>query len=284
MSKKSIISRAAAARSRSPGLISPDITLHVYSSSMKYWLIIDSVQKGPLSIEEVAAQPGLNPSTPVWHEGLGDWTTAGAVPEIAALFPATASPGRPSPSRTTASRDIIRAMLRTRATTSRAGTRPTDRTPTVASSPMATAAISNMAAATPISRAMASTPTSFPRCRATISSGPSSRQSAAASRPALSPSSTRPKSPGILPRRLHGRARCLVQSTALDYHLNRSRSHLGSVLCIVQSVVSLMPAEFFQRYRTLLIVAGCIAAWRWDYCIYMWSPHPGSIHAAASRC
>lgn len=64
---------------------------------MKYWLIIDSVQKGPLSIEEVAAQPGLNPSTPVWHEGLGDWTTAGAVPEIAALFPGYSQPRQAEP-------------------------------------------------------------------------------------------------------------------------------------------------------------------------------------------
>lgn len=53
---------------------------------MKYWIIIDSVQKGPLSIEEIATENGLNPSTPVWHEGLSDWTTAAAVPEIAALL------------------------------------------------------------------------------------------------------------------------------------------------------------------------------------------------------
>lgn len=56
---------------------------------MKYWIIIDSVQMGPLSLEEVAAQSGLNPSTPVWHEGLSDWTTAAAVPEIAALLPSS---------------------------------------------------------------------------------------------------------------------------------------------------------------------------------------------------
>lgn len=53
---------------------------------MKYWLIIDNVQLGPLTIEEVAAQQGLRASTPVWHEGLSDWTTAGQVPEIAALL------------------------------------------------------------------------------------------------------------------------------------------------------------------------------------------------------
>jgi len=53
---------------------------------MKYWIIIDSVQEGPLTLEEVASKPELNPSTPVWHEGLSDWTTASAIPEIAAIL------------------------------------------------------------------------------------------------------------------------------------------------------------------------------------------------------
>lgn len=53
---------------------------------MKYWIIIDGVQKGPLTIDEVAAERSLNLSTPVWHEGLADWTTVGALPELAALL------------------------------------------------------------------------------------------------------------------------------------------------------------------------------------------------------
>ncbi|MCM1076128.1 MAG: CD225/dispanin family protein [Bacteroides sp.] len=53
---------------------------------MKYWIIIDGVQKGPYSLDEVTSTPGLNPSTPVWHEGLSDWTTAAAIPEIVAHF------------------------------------------------------------------------------------------------------------------------------------------------------------------------------------------------------
>lgn len=53
---------------------------------MKYWIIIDSVQKGPLSVEELYAIPGLSMSTPVWHEGLADWTTAATIPEIAAII------------------------------------------------------------------------------------------------------------------------------------------------------------------------------------------------------
>lgn len=53
---------------------------------MKYWIIIDGEQRGPLSVEEIASLPGLNAATPVWYEGLSDWTTAAAVPEIAALL------------------------------------------------------------------------------------------------------------------------------------------------------------------------------------------------------
>ena len=53
---------------------------------MKYWIIINSVQKGPLTLDEVAATPGLTPSTPVRHEGLSDWSTAGSIPEIAAII------------------------------------------------------------------------------------------------------------------------------------------------------------------------------------------------------
>lgn len=61
---------------------------------MNYWIIIDGVQKGPLSLDEVVAQPGIQPSTPVWHEGLSDWTTAREIPEIAARFrnPGSADP------------------------------------------------------------------------------------------------------------------------------------------------------------------------------------------------
>lgn len=65
---------------------------------MKYWIIIDSMQKGPLSIEELSAIPGINLTTPVWHEGLPDWTTAASVPEITAMIArqqATPWPGQP---------------------------------------------------------------------------------------------------------------------------------------------------------------------------------------------
>ena len=53
---------------------------------MKYWIIIDNVQRGPLELEELASQPGISFSTPVWHEGLSDWSTAGALPEVAGVI------------------------------------------------------------------------------------------------------------------------------------------------------------------------------------------------------
>ncbi|MBD5354081.1 MAG: DUF4339 domain-containing protein [Bacteroides sp.] len=62
---------------------------------MNYWIIIDGVQRGPLSLDEVVAQPGMQPSTPVWHEGLSDWTTAREIPEIAARFRNSASSANP---------------------------------------------------------------------------------------------------------------------------------------------------------------------------------------------
>lgn len=37
---------------------------------------------GPLTIEELAMYPGLSADTPVWYDGLPDWTVAGNVIEI----------------------------------------------------------------------------------------------------------------------------------------------------------------------------------------------------------
>lgn len=53
---------------------------------MKYWIIINNVQIGPKSLEELKEQPGLSLSTPIWHEGLADWTTVAMIPEIACWF------------------------------------------------------------------------------------------------------------------------------------------------------------------------------------------------------
>lgn len=49
---------------------------------MQYWLIINGVRLGPMDLERVLSQPGLNFDTPVWCQGMSDWAKAGDVPEI----------------------------------------------------------------------------------------------------------------------------------------------------------------------------------------------------------
>lgn len=53
---------------------------------MTYWIVIDGVQVGPMSLDEILAHPALGPESPVWHDGLPDWTVASQVPELAAKF------------------------------------------------------------------------------------------------------------------------------------------------------------------------------------------------------
>ena len=53
---------------------------------MTYWIVIDGVQAGPMSLDEILKHPALEPETPVWHDGLPDWTVARLVPEIAVKF------------------------------------------------------------------------------------------------------------------------------------------------------------------------------------------------------
>lgn len=62
---------------------------------MKYWIIIDNTQKGPMTLDELVAHGGVGLSTPVWHEGLSDWTTAGAIPEVAAAITGRMQPQCP---------------------------------------------------------------------------------------------------------------------------------------------------------------------------------------------
>lgn len=52
----------------------------------KYWIVANGVPSGPVSLAELVNTPGFGPSTPVWREGLPDWTTADKLPETAALF------------------------------------------------------------------------------------------------------------------------------------------------------------------------------------------------------
>lgn len=46
-----------------------------------YFIIINDEQLGPLTFEELG-KVGLNADTPVWNEGLPDWTPAGNLPEL----------------------------------------------------------------------------------------------------------------------------------------------------------------------------------------------------------
>lgn len=54
---------------------------------MKFFIVENNQQAGPFTLEEMAAR-GVTPSTPVWHEGMSDWTPAGNLPELASLFAA----------------------------------------------------------------------------------------------------------------------------------------------------------------------------------------------------
>lgn len=61
---------------------------------MKYWIIVNGAQLGPMDLSELLS---LNPrpETPVWHEGLDDWVSAAAVPEIAEAFKESSIPEVP---------------------------------------------------------------------------------------------------------------------------------------------------------------------------------------------
>ena len=48
---------------------------------IKYWIIIEGEQRGPITIEELR-EMNLPGSTPVWREGLTDWTTLERLDEL----------------------------------------------------------------------------------------------------------------------------------------------------------------------------------------------------------
>ena len=52
----------------------------------QYWIIINDMQRGPMSLEELINTPGFGPATPVWREGLADWTVAARLPETSVIF------------------------------------------------------------------------------------------------------------------------------------------------------------------------------------------------------
>lgn len=52
---------------------------------MKYWIIIDRQQAGPFELDSFETIE-FGPETPVWHEGLADWTPASEVAELNAIL------------------------------------------------------------------------------------------------------------------------------------------------------------------------------------------------------
>lgn len=58
----------------------------------KYYIVVNNQSVGPYDIEELRMQ-GVTPQTPVWYDGLSDWTPAGQIPELSVLFAGYQQPG-----------------------------------------------------------------------------------------------------------------------------------------------------------------------------------------------
>lgn len=52
---------------------------------MKIWIYLNGVQQGPYTFDELRRLP-IDVSTPVWYDGLPQWTPAGQAPATAPLF------------------------------------------------------------------------------------------------------------------------------------------------------------------------------------------------------
>jgi hypothetical protein len=59
--------------------------------SKYYHIIINDNQLGPLSFEELKKNK-ISKETPIWHEGLSEWTTAKNIPELTSLFNTSTPP------------------------------------------------------------------------------------------------------------------------------------------------------------------------------------------------
>jgi hypothetical protein len=57
----------------------------------KYYLHNGTEQTGPFDIEELKAN-NIKKETPIWYEGLSEWTTAGKIEELEILFKVTTPP------------------------------------------------------------------------------------------------------------------------------------------------------------------------------------------------
>ena len=58
---------------------------------MKAYFIHLGQPEGPYSIEELRVK-NLSKDTPVWYEGLNDWSTIGQIPELRSIAKATPPP------------------------------------------------------------------------------------------------------------------------------------------------------------------------------------------------
>ncbi len=52
---------------------------------MKVWIYLNGLQQGPYTMDQLRVMP-LTPDTPVWYDGLTQWTPAGQAALTASLF------------------------------------------------------------------------------------------------------------------------------------------------------------------------------------------------------
>jgi GYF domain 2 len=62
----------------------------------QYYIYDGQVKKGPFDLEHLKLQP-LDGETPVWYEGLKDWTMAGDIDELKGFFISKTPPPPPLP-------------------------------------------------------------------------------------------------------------------------------------------------------------------------------------------
>lgn len=65
---------------------------------MKIWIYLNGIQQGPYTFDQIKLLP-LEPTTPVWYEGLPKWVPAAEAPLTAVLFapPASTEPTAEQP-------------------------------------------------------------------------------------------------------------------------------------------------------------------------------------------
>lgn len=83
----------------------------------KYWIIVEGKPQGPFTGEQLRLRRDFTAELPVWKSGMADWTTAGQVPELAALLEqevvVTEIVSEPAPAEETAQQTHINTAART---------------------------------------------------------------------------------------------------------------------------------------------------------------------------